>query len=246
MQLSLSNPLRATNFETGVDVPFLSEIFGPISRGRVIVAFYDADSQFNPLFVNISAEYLRSGGDLLYLASSRPPNEIRQQFNALGLNLPEYETRDNAVLVDAYSAEMGIKSSEKYQNRTSNLNERSITISESAPQWPAGTIVIVESLSDMALRQENVFGKFWRKVVGRWRNQGAILIAGIAMDLHPPEFYQEIKLVSDGVLEIRLTEHAGQVTNTIRARSMRGQNSDTRWRQIIFDNKMKASLRLLE
>jgi len=153
-------------------VPVLSEMFGPIPRGRVIAALYDADSQFNPLFVNISAEYLRSGGDLLYLASSRPPNEIRMQFSGLGLDIADYEARDNAVLVDSYSAQMGIKSSEKYQTRESNLNERSITISESAPQWPAGTLVIGESFSDIALHQENVFGKFWRKAVGRWKNQG--------------------------------------------------------------------------
>jgi len=244
--LSLSNTSRTQTFESSVDVPFLSQMFGPISRGRVIAALYDADSQFNPLFVNISAEYLRSGGDLLYLASSRPPNEIRRQFSELGLDIAEYEARDDAVLFDAYSAQMGIKSSEKYQTRESNLNERSITISESAPQWPAGTLVIGESFSDMALHQENVFGKFWRKAVGRWRNQGAIMIAGLAMGLHPPEFYQEMKLVSDGVLEMRLMEHGGEIVNTIRARSMRGRNSDTRWRQVLFDSKMKASLRLLE
>ena len=242
----MSNTSRTHTSETNVDVPFLSEMFGPISYGRVITALYDPDSQFSPLFVNISAEHLRSGGDLLYLASSRPPNEIRMQFSGLGLDIAEYEARDNAVLFDAYSSPMGIKSSEKYQTRESNLNERSITISESAPQWPAGTLVIGEGFSDMALHQENVFDKFWRKALGRWRNQGAIMIAGLAMDLHPPEFYQEMKLVSDGVLEMRLTEHGGKIVNTIRARSMRGRNSDTRWRQILFDSKMKASLRLLE
>ena len=244
--MSLSNPPRKNITETNVSMPLLSEMFGPISRGRVIVALVDPDSQFNPLFVNLSAEHLRSGGDLLYLASSRPPNEIRQQFSELGLDITEYEARDNAVLFDAYSTEMGIKSSEKYQTRSSNLNELSITISESALQWPAGTLVIVESYSNMALNQEKVFAKFLKRVVGRWRNQGAIMIVGLATDLHSPEFYQQMKLVSDGVLEIRLTEHGGEIINTIRAKSMKGQNSDTRWRQILFDSKMKASLRLLE
>jgi KaiC/GvpD/RAD55 family RecA-like ATPase len=242
----LSNPPRTKTSETTVDVPVLSEMFGPISRGRVIVALYDPDSQYNPLFVNISAEHLRSGGDLLYLGSARPPNEIRQQFSELGVDIAEYEARDNAVLFDAYSAQMGIKSSEKYQTRTSNLNELSITISESAPQWPAGTLVIVESYSHMALNQEKVFAKFWQRVAGRWRNQSAIMIVGLAVDLHSQEFYQEMKLVSDGVFEVKLMERGGEIINTLRARSMKGQNSDTRWRQILFDSKMKASLRLLE
>lgn len=94
--------MRNAYFDTrcliSVDVSVLSEMFGRISRGRVILAMYDPDSQYTPLFVNISAEHLRSGGDLLYLVSSRPPNEISQQFSELGLDIAEYEARDNDVL----------------------------------------------------------------------------------------------------------------------------------------------------
>jgi len=196
--------------------------------------------------INISAGHLKAGGDLLYLVSSRPVIEVRQQFNDLGVNIGEHEAKDNAVLFDAYSAQMGVKSSEKYQSTTSNLNELSITIGQSAPQWPAGTLVIVESYSNMAYNQENIFAKFWRRVAGIWRSRGAVMIIGLAVDLHPPPFYQEMKLVSDGAFEVKLREDSGEMINTIRARSMKGQSSDTRWRQILFDSKMKASLRLLE
>jgi hypothetical protein len=98
----------------------------------------------------------------------------------------------------------------------------------------------------MAFSQEEVFTKFSRKVAGIWRNQGTVMIVGLAAGLHPPEFYQGMKLVSDGAFEVALREHAGELINTFRGRSMKGQNSDTRWRQILFDGKMKASLRMLE
>ena len=207
---------------------------------------YDPDSQYSSLMINIAAEHLKTGGDLLYLPSSRPTVEIRQQFNDLGVNIAEYEARDNAVLFDVYSALMGVKSSEKYQFRTSNLNELSISIGQSAPEWPPGTLVFVESFSSMAVDQDKVFAKFSRKVAGVWRAQGTVMIIGLAIDIHTSQFYQEMKLVSDGVFEVKLKEHRGEVINTIRARSMKGQSSDTRWRQILFDSRMKASLRLLE
>jgi hypothetical protein len=89
------------------------------------------------------------------------------------------------------------KSPEKYQSTSSTLNELSIAISQSTPQWLAGTLVIAESFSNLAFSQENVFAKFSRKVVGVWRTQGTVMIAGSAADLHPLEFYQEMKLVSD-------------------------------------------------
>ena len=172
--------------------------------------------------------------------------EIRQQFKSLGANVEEYEAKDNALLFDVYSPLMGLKSPEKHQSIAANLNEVSIAISESAPKWPAGTLVLGESFSHMAFGQENTFVKFSRKLVGVWRNQGTVMVLGFAVDLHPPEFYQEMKLVSDGALEIKLKEHGGEMVNTIRARSMKGQNSDTKWRQLLFDDNMKASLKLFE
>ena len=60
-----------------LDLPILSEIFGRIPYGRVILAMYDPDSQYSSLMINIAAEHLKTGGDLLYLPSSRPTVEIR-------------------------------------------------------------------------------------------------------------------------------------------------------------------------
>ena len=232
--------------EESLGLPILSELLGRIPYGRAILAMYDPDSQYNSLMVNVAAGHLRSGGDLLYIVSSKPVAEVRQQFDDLGVNIEEYEAKDNAVLFDAYAVQMGGKSSEKYRSTASNLNEVSIAVSESAPQWPAGTLVIAESFSNMALNQEDVFGKFSRKMISVWRNRRTVLISGLAVDIHPPQFYQEMKLLSDGIFEVRLTEHGGEMINTIRARSMKGQASDTRLRRIIFDAKMKASLQLLE
>jgi len=207
---------------------------------------YDPDSQYNALMVNVAAGHLLSGGDLLYLISSKPVAEIRQQFNDLGLNVADYEARDNAVLFDVYSMQMGGRSSERYRSTALNLNEVSIAQAESAPKWPPGTLVIGESFSNMALNQEDLFSKFSRKMISIWRNQGTVMIVGLAVDLHPPAFYQEMKLLSDGSFEVKLAERGGEMINTIRARSMKGRMSDTSRRQILFDDKMKASLRLLE
>jgi len=245
--MSMSSYLRPKTGETGnLDLAILSEIFGHIPYGRVILALYDPDSQFNPLMVNVAAAHLKIGRDLLYLSSSRPTVEIRQQFNDLGVNVAEYEAKDNAVLFDDYSTQMGVKSPEKYHSTTTNLNERSIVIGQSAPQWPPGTLVIVESFSSIAVNEENVFAKFSRKVAGVWRARGTVMIIGLAVDIHTLQFYQEMKLLCDGVFEVRLAEHHAEMINTIRSRSMKGQRSDTRWRQILFDNKMKASLQFLK
>lgn len=119
--------------------------------------------QYNSLLINISAGHLKSGGDLLYFASARPTSEIRDQFNRLGVDVKDYEAKDNAVIFDAYSAQMGVKSTEKYQAAVMNLNDLSILMSQSAPQWPPGTLVIAESFSNMAFNQENVFAKFCEK-----------------------------------------------------------------------------------
>ncbi len=228
-----------------LNLSIFSEMFGRIPYGRVVLALYDPDSQYSSIMVNVAADHLKANGDLLYLVSSRPVNEIRKQFNDLDVNVEQYEAKDHAVLFDTYSALMSLKSTERYQAKASNLNEVSIVISESAPQWPAGTLVIIESFSNFPLN-ENTFSKFSRKVAGTWRAQGTVMIIGMLMDFHPPQFYQEMKQLADGVFEVKVREHHGEIINVIRARSMKGQNSDTRWRQILFDSRMRASLRLIE
>ena len=75
-----------------------------------------------------------------------------------------------------------------------------------------------------------------------WKAYGAILINGIASGVHPSNLYEELKLISDGVIEIKLAEHQGEIVNTVRARSMKGQNVDTHTRRIAFDSRMKVSL----
>jgi len=228
-----------------LNLPVLSDMFGRIPYGRVMLAMYDPDSQYNSLMVNVAADHLKSGGDLLYLVSSKPVAEVRQQFGDIGVNVEEYEAKDKAVLFDAYSSQMGSRSSEKYRSTASNLNEVSIAIGEAAPQWPAGTLVIGESFSNMALNQEDLFAKFSRKMISVWRNRRTVMIVGLAIDLHPPVFYQEMKLLSDGNFEVRLTEQGGEIINTIRARSMKGQNVDTRRRQILFDERMNATMQVM-
>jgi len=226
-------------------VPILSELLGEVPFGRAILVLYDPDSQSTALFVNVSAEYLRAGGDVNYFASSEPIAELRHRFERLGLNIGEYEAKDSAVLFDAYSAQVGAKTDERYQSESANLNELSIAMGQSAPQWPAGSLIVWESLSQLAFNQENVFAKFSRKAIGIWRSQGTIMLAGFATDLHPPSFYQELKTISDAVVEIKLAEYDGEIINTIRVRSFKGQNPDTRLRRIVFDDKMKTTLKLL-
>ena len=56
--------------KVSLSLPILSDLFGQIPYGRVILAMYDPDSQYNSLMVKIAAGHLKSGGDLLYMVSS--------------------------------------------------------------------------------------------------------------------------------------------------------------------------------
>jgi hypothetical protein len=53
-------------------------------------------------------------------------------------------------------------------------------------------------------------------------------------------------MISDAVVEIKLVEYETEIINTIRVRSFKGRNADTRTYRIVFDDKMKATLELLK
>lgn len=211
----------------------------------MVAVFHDGDSQWDMLLANVCAEHLKAGGNLIYETHCRPPNEVRQNFQRLAVNLAEYEAKDMAVLYDGYHAQIGKKSSEKYHAETTNLNELSIASSQSAPLWPAGTLGTADNYSVLALSQENVFSRFYRKIVGQWKSQGVIMIQGFVTGVHPPDFYEQLKMISDGVIEVRLVEYQGKMIDVIRTRSFRGQQADTQMRRICFDSRMKASLEIM-
>jgi len=228
-----------------VKLPVLSEMLGEIPTGSLVAVFHDGDSQWDMLLANICAEHLKAGGNLIYETYCRPPNEVRQNFQRLAVNLAEYEAKDMAVLYDGYHVQIGKKSSEKYQAETTNLNELSIASSQSAPLWPAGTLDTSANYSVLALNQENVFSRFYRKMVADWKSQEHIMIHGFVTGVHSPDFYEQLKMVSDGVVEVRLVEYQGKMIDAIRTRSFRGQRADTQMRHISFDSRMKASLQIM-
>jgi hypothetical protein len=55
-----------------------------------------------------------------------------------------------------------------------------------------------------------------------------------------------MKMISDALVEIKLVEDEGEIIDTIRVRSFKGRNADTRARRIVFDDNMKATLELLK
>ncbi len=226
-----------------INVPILSELLGEVPVGRSILVLHDPDSQSNMFLLNILSEYLQADENALFATSTRSPSDVRHDLQRLGFDLAKYEVKDTALLFDAYTIQMGKKSAEKYHAETLNLNELSVAIAQSAPSWPPRTLNIFDSLSAIAVGQEGVFGRFYRKYMITWKAYGAILISGITSGVHPSNLYEELKLISDGVVEIKLAEDQGEIVNTVRARSMKGQNVDTRTRRIVFDDRMKVSLK---
>ena len=225
-----------------IKVPILSELLGEVPVGRSILVIHDPDSQSNMFLLNIFSEHLQADENAVFATSTRAPPDVRQDLLRLGIDLAKYEVKDTALLFDAYTIQMGKKSPEKYHAETLNLNELSVAIAQGAPSWPPRTLNIFDSLSTIAVGQEGVFGRFYRKYMITWKAYGAILINGITSGVHPSNLYEELKLISDGVIEIKLAEHQGEIVNTVRARSMKGQNVDTHTRRIAFDSGMKVSL----
>jgi KaiC/GvpD/RAD55 family RecA-like ATPase len=79
---------------------------------------------------------LRTGGNVSYVALSRPPDDIRSQIRQLGLNVEELERTDRLWITDAYNASLGQKSKERFVITSLKVADLSIYIGRESMSDP--------------------------------------------------------------------------------------------------------------
>ena len=86
---------------------------GPIPAGSNLLVEFEAASQWYAASVTIAAEWLTSGGTLVYSVAAQPPVNIRDQLKRMGLGVTELEAKNTLTIDDWYTATLGQKSSER-------------------------------------------------------------------------------------------------------------------------------------
>ncbi len=212
-----------------VEMPVIGQLLRrPVKAGQVIVVLFDADSQWLMLILNMVVEMLRKGTEVLYISTSRPLTDIRENFRTRGLDATAFETDERLVLSDAFTFKTGRQSTEKYHFPSLNIADISLISNKSLDQWTPGTVRLFDNVSEVVeASDEKSFLKFYRTWISRFVTKGRIVIDGFVRGIHSDALYTSVMTSADGVFELRTEEIEGQMENILRARAFKGAPVDT-------------------
>jgi KaiC/GvpD/RAD55 family RecA-like ATPase len=70
-----------------VEMPIIGQLLRrPLKAGKVLLFLFDPDSQWSMLSLNMVAQLLKGGTDVLYVVTSRKPSDVRDDFRKCGLD----------------------------------------------------------------------------------------------------------------------------------------------------------------
>jgi len=214
---------------TQVELPVIGQLLNhPVKAGQVLVFFFDADSQWLPLILNMVAGMLRNGTEVLYISTSRQLSDLRESFRRYGLDTSPFETDERLVLSDGFTFKTGRQSTEKYYFPSLNISDISLISSKSLDLWSPGTVRLFDNVSEVVeASDEKSFLKFYRTWISRFVTRGRIVIDGFVRGIHSDALYTSVMTSADGVFELRTEEIEGQMENTLRVRAFKGAPVDT-------------------
>jgi len=212
-----------------VELPVIGKLLNrPVKAGQVLVFIFDADSQWLILIMNMVAEMLRKGTEVLYISTSRQLPDIRSNFLKYGLDTTPFETDERLVLSDAFSFKTGRQSTEKYHFPSLNIADISLISNKSLDLWTPGSVRLFENVSEVVeASDEKSFLRFYRTWISRFVTKGRIVIDGFVRGIHSDALYTSVIASADGVFELRTEEIDGKMENTLRARAFKGAPVDT-------------------
>ncbi len=254
----------------GVNIPLLAPLIpGGIRPGTMFVVEFDPDSQWFAVAATIAARFYEEKRHVGYLAMARPPEDVRDNLSALGVNVSDAEEAGLLAVEDWYSAsltggrvEPANKGSRLFESIEGRLRVLSLKVadlsvewlkaSKSTPHpvydivdhWPAGSLVIVESFSSiLRFNEEKAFVEWIESRVNpAERKRKSITIQGFVRGIHSDQLYKLMENASDGIIDLRVQEKSEGTRNALRVRGLKGRPHDSRWHEIVIKSSGEATL----
>ncbi len=227
-----------------VEMPVIVQLINrPVKAGKVLLFLFDPDSQWPMLVLNMVAELVRKGTEVLYVVTSRRVSDIRDDLRRRGVDTAKYENDERLVLSDAFTLKTGKPSPEKYSLQSLNVADLSILSSKALDQWAPGSVRLFENVSEIAeASEEKSFLKFYRTWISRLVNSGRIVVDGFVRGIHSESLYNSVMTSADAIFELRTEEIEGRMESVLRARSFKGGPVDTSKHILRVDENLLVTL----
>ena len=214
---------------------------GPIPPGSNILVEFDPASQWHNASVTVAAGWLKTGGNVSYIAVSRSPDDVRSQLRQLGLDTKELERTDRLWITDLYSASIGQKSKEQFAIDSLKVADLSLWVArEAMDDLPTPEFLVIEdnvSVLDRFNAEKNWVEFLLTRPIPMSRQRRMTNLHGIIQGVHSNWAYKQLEVSVEGIIDFKFDETSDPAQNLVRIRNLRNVSFDGRWHKLrIADN----------
>jgi KaiC/GvpD/RAD55 family RecA-like ATPase len=200
----------------------------------VVLVMGDPATGKTTLLIQLLAEALKKGRNVVYAALDDFPDSIRESMKLMGVNPRDYEVegRRKLVFIDCYSFLVGVKSQEQYSEDPQRLSDLSIVVTKalSEARDSGNVLLAMDSLTTLIQRSGvRPSFDFLHTLIAKIRSNRASCVTSLSRKAFHPAIIAAIQDKVDGVIEMKVEDTKDGLARFIRVSKMKGAPHITTW-----------------
>ncbi|TMI32264.1 hypothetical protein E6H28_03680 [Candidatus Bathyarchaeota archaeon] len=209
----------------------------------VVLVMGDPATGKTTLLIQLVAEALKKGRNVVYSALDDFPDSIRESMKLMGINPRDYEVegRRKLVFIDCYSFLVGVKSQEQYSEDPQRLSDLSIVVTKalSEARDSGNVLLAMDSLTTLIQRSGvRPSFDFLHTLIAKIRSNRASCVTSLSRKAFHPAIIAAIQDKVDGVIEMKVEDTKDGLARFIRVSKMKGAQHITTWTPYNRDTSM--------
>jgi class 3 adenylate cyclase len=184
----------------------------------------------------------------------RKPQEAKDSLIRLGVNVDQLMGGDLLRIIDSYTVQTGVGTAEKpkgsdaFKTSSVKLSDWSAAAKQQLTQGISEAekrrLHIDDNLTVMTrYNGEDEVIDYWRtSIIPLYRARESVLINAVSTGVASDSFYRKFESLSDGIIDCRTREEAGEIEQYIRVRTMSGRSHDSRWQHATVSENGRVRL----
>jgi KaiC/GvpD/RAD55 family RecA-like ATPase len=200
----------------------------------VVIVMGDPATGKTTLLVQLVAEALKRGRNVVYAALDDFPDSIRESMKLMGVNPKDYEVegRRKLVFIDCYSFLVGVRSQEQYSEDPQRLSDLSIVVTKalSEARESSNVMLAMDSLTTLIQRSGvRPSFDFLHTLIAKIRSNRASCVTSLSRKAFHPAIIAALQDKVDGVIEMKVEDTKDGLARFIRISKMKGAQHITTW-----------------